>query len=59
MQRNIIFGETRIPVPNTITTIDQARGFAMNIIPDLGDATGTVDASGNFVFTRKAGSKGL
>ena len=59
MQKYIVFGETRFPVPAGITTIEQARGFATNLIPDLGDALGQVDVSGNFVFTRKAGSKGL
>lgn len=59
MERQIIFGETRVPVPAVVTTVEQARGFAANFLPGLSDAEGFVNADGNFEFRKKAGSKGL
>lgn len=58
-QRRIIFGETSVPVPDVITTVEAARGFAATFLPGLSEAEGYVDESGNFVFRKKAGSKGL
>lgn len=57
--RNLIFGETRVPLPASITTVEAARGFASTFVPGLADAEGHVDSEGNIVFSKKAGTKGL
>ena len=59
MQRRLIFGETSVPVPEGITSVEAARGFAASFLPGLSDAEGFVNADGNFEFRKKAGSKGL
>lgn len=58
MQRRLIFGEHSIPLPETITNVDQARGFAAAFLPGLSDAEGFPNADGNFEFRKKAGTKG-
>jgi hypothetical protein len=52
------FGETSVPVPPQIETIEQARGFAAAFLPGLSDAEGFVNADGDFEFRKKAGTKG-
>lgn len=59
MSRLLIFGETRVPVPEGLSTVEQVRGFAASFLPGLSDAEGFVNADGNFEFRKKAGSKGL
>lgn len=58
MQRLIKFGQYSFPAPANVTTIEQARQIAAMTIPGLGDAEGYEDVQGNFVFEKKAGSKG-
>lgn len=58
-ERRIVFGETSVPVPAQITTVEQARGFAAAFLPGLSDADGFVNQSGDFEFRKKAGTKGL
>jgi hypothetical protein len=58
MARTLKFGDTNVPVPDTITNVDQARGFAAAFLPGLSDADGFVNAEGNFEFRKKAGTKG-
>ena len=57
-EKLVIFREIRFPVPAHITTLDQAKAVAMITTPQLGDAEGRVDNAGNFVFEKKAGTKG-
>ena len=58
MQKLIKFGQYSFPAPSNVTTVEQARAIASMTIPGLGDAEGFQDAEGNFVFEKKAGSKG-
>lgn len=58
-QKFIVYGTARIPAPASVTTVEGARAVAGSMIPGLSDATGYVDASGNFTFEKKAGTKGL
>jgi hypothetical protein len=57
--RRIIFGETSVPVPAGITTVETARAFASAFLPGLADAEGFQNAAGDFEFRKKAGTKGL
>jgi hypothetical protein len=59
MARKIVFGETNVPVPDQITSVEQARGFAAAFLPGLSDAEGFVNQAGDFEFRKKAGTKGL
>ncbi|MDD3412548.1 MAG: hypothetical protein PHY47_00965 [Lachnospiraceae bacterium] len=59
MQRYIIYGDSRIPAPASVTSIEGAKAVAGSMIPGLSDASGHIDASGNFVFEKRAGTKGL
>ena len=54
----LIFGETTVPVPESIDSVEQARGFAAAFLPGLSDAEGFVNADGDFEFRKKAGTKG-
>lgn len=58
MQKYIIYGDARIPAPASVTTVEGARAVAGSMIPGLSDATGFVDSEGNFVFEKRAGTKG-
>ena len=58
MAKKIIFGETEVAVPDVVTTVEQARGFAQHYIPGLSDAEGFVNEDGDFEFRKKAGTKG-
>jgi hypothetical protein len=58
MQKYIIYGDARIPAPASVTTVEGARAVAGSMIPGLSDATGFVDSDGNFVFEKRAGTKG-
>lgn len=58
MQRLLKFGEHSVPVPETVTSVEQARGFASAFLPGLADAEGFVNAEGNFEFRKRAGTKG-
>jgi hypothetical protein len=58
MQRLLIFGETTVPVPEAVNSVEAARGFAAAFLPGLADAEGFINAAGNFEFRKKAGTKG-
>jgi hypothetical protein len=54
----LVFGETSVPVPAQVETVEQARGFAAAFLPGLSDAEGFVNEDGDFEFRKKAGTKG-
>jgi hypothetical protein len=58
-QKHIIYGDSRIPAPASVTTVEGARALAGSMIPGLSDASGFEDSDGNYVFEKKAGTKGL
>lgn len=58
MARNLVFGETTVPVPATVASVEAARGFAAIFLPGLQDAEGFVNEDGDFEFRKKAGNKG-
>jgi hypothetical protein len=58
MARLLKFGETSVPVPEQVQTVEQARGFAAAFLPGLSDAEGFINEEGNFEFRKKAGTKG-
>ena len=42
-QKRIIFGETSVPVPDAVTSVEQARGFAAAFLPGLSDSEGFIN----------------
>lgn len=59
MQKFVIFGEVRFPVPSHVQSVSDAKAVAQTMVPGLSDAEGRVDEDGNFRFEKKAGTKGL
>lgn len=57
-QKLVIFGDVRFPVPAHVQTIADAKAVAQTMVPGLSDAEGHEDSDGNFVFAKKAGTKG-
>lgn len=57
MARKLIFGEHDFPVPGDMS-LDEAQEWASEALPAITDAEGYEDDNGDFVFTKKAGSKG-
>jgi|688.fasta_scaffold387344_3 hypothetical protein len=57
-QKRIIFGETSVPVPDAVTSVEQARGFAAAFLPGLSDSEGFINEDGDYEFRKKAGTKG-
>lgn len=57
-QKKIVFGEHSVPVPDSINSVDAARGFATPFMPGLSDAEGFINEDGDFEFRKKAGTKG-
>lgn len=58
-QKHIIYQDLKIPAPPQVTTVNEARILAGQIIPGLSDAEGYIDSAGNFVFQKRSGEKGL
>ena len=58
-QKLVIFGDVRFPVPAHVQTVQDAKVVAQSLVPGLADAEGRQDSDGNFVFEKKAGTKGL
>ena len=58
MAKNIVFDGQEYPVPPSVTSVEQARGFAALFLPGLQDAEGFVNDEGDFEFRKKAGTKG-
>jgi len=54
----LIFGDSEFPVPEGMT-LSEAQEWAAEAIPAIEDAEGYIDEDGNFVFQKKAGTKGL
>lgn len=57
-QKLVIFGDVRFPVPGHVQTLADAKAVAQTMVPGLSDAEGRIDGEGNFVFEKKAGTKG-
>ena len=58
MAKKLIFGDNELPVPAGMDQ-DEAQEWASEALPALADAEGFEDDEGNYVFRKKAGSKGL
>lgn len=58
MAKKLIFGDNEFPVPDGMD-LDEAQEWASEALPAITDAEGLEDDDGNFVFRKKAGSKGL
>lgn len=58
MAKKLLFGDHDLPVPGNMT-LDEAQDWAAEALPALADAEGHEDAQGNYVFTKKAGTKGI
>jgi len=58
MAKKLIFGDNEFPVPEGMT-LDEAQDWASEALPAITDAEGLEDDDGNFVFRKKAGSKGF
>lgn len=54
----LIFGDNEFPVPAGMS-LDEAQEWASDALPALAEAEGFVDEDGNYVFQKKAGTKGL
>ena len=59
MEKFLIFGTIKFPLPTHVTTVDQAKTVAQSMVPGLSEAEGYIDDAGSFVFQKKAGTKGL
>lgn len=57
MSKKLIFEESSIDLPEGMT-MSQAKELAQTLLPGIADAEGHEDASGNYVFTKRAGRKG-
>jgi len=58
MTKKLIFGENEFPVPGDMT-LDEAQDWASEALPAIADAEGYEDSEGNYVFRKKAGTKGI
>lgn len=58
MAKKLIFGDNEFPVPDDMT-LDEAQDWASEALPAITDAEGFEDENGDYVFRKKAGSKGL
>jgi hypothetical protein len=56
--KKIFFDEHEFPVPGDMT-LDEAQEWAADAVPAIADAEGRINDDGDFVFTKKAGTKGL
>ena len=56
--RHVIFENNRFPVDQDVT-LEEAQELLAELNPAIATAEGHQDADGNFVFTKKAGTKGL
>lgn len=54
----LIFGDNEFPVPAGMS-LKEAQEWASDALPALAEAEGFVDEDGNYVFQKKAGTKGL
>jgi len=58
LMAKLIFGDNEFPVPSGMS-IEDAKEWASEALPALADAEGFEDEEGNYVFKKKAGTKGL
>jgi len=57
MARVLYFEGQELPLQDGMT-IDEAKEWAQVVFPGLESAEGYEDEDGNYVFTKKAGTKG-
>ena len=57
-QKKILFGDNEIPVREGMS-LEEAQEWASVSLPAIADAEGYEDDDGNYVFLKKAGTKGL
>jgi len=57
MSRTLTFGDHSFPVPGDMT-LEEAQDWASEALPAITDAEGATDENDNYVFTKRAGSKG-
>ena len=55
--KKLIFGEYEFPVPEGMT-LEEAQDWAAEAYPAIEDAEGYEDSNGNYVFEKRAGTKG-
>lgn len=53
----VIFEGNRFPVSADVT-LEEAQELLAEVYPAIENAEGTVDAEGNYVFAKRAGTKG-
>lgn len=58
MAKKLFFGDNDFPVPEGMS-LSEAQEWAQAALPAIADAEGYEDEDGNYVFRKKAGSKGL
>lgn len=59
MEKFLVFGTIKFPLPLHVETVDQAKTVAQSMVPGLAEAEGYVADNGDFVFQKKVGTKGL
>jgi len=57
MSKKVYFGNESFSIPSTMS-MDEAQEWAADAFPAIAQAEGTEDADGNYVFEKKAGTKG-
>ena len=58
MAKKLIFGENEFPVPGDMT-LEEAQDWAAEALPAIADAEGYESETGDYVFRKKAGTKGI
>ena len=58
MGKKIVFGDLELPM-NDHMSMSEAKEWAAEVYPSIEDAEGTVDETGNYVFVKRAGEKGI
>jgi hypothetical protein len=53
----VVFEGNRFPISEDLT-LEEAQDLLADITPAIAQSEGAVDESGNYVFTKKAGTKG-
>ncbi len=54
----VVFEGNKFPISEDLS-LEEAQDLLADVSPAIGNAEGSVDGDGNYVFTKKAGTKGL
>lgn len=57
MARFVIYDNNKFPVEESYT-LEEAQEALSDLYPAIADAEGKIDANGDYVFTKRAGTKG-